>query len=488
MKRRNVYLPCLHYDIKIVKRSNHQSAVASAAYQSGERLFSEYDQKQKYYSHKSEIVFKEILLPTNAPPEYKDRNTLWNAAEAAEKQWNSQLARRIVLAIPREIPKEQYADLVRDYCQKFFVSKGMCCDFAVHDKGDGNPHAHILLTMRALDENGKWLLKSRKVYDLDENGNCIRLPSGRYKSHKENTVDWNEQKYAEIWRQGWADTANIYLKANNRTERLDLRSYARQGKEQIPTVHMGSAVCQMEKRGIKTDIGNLNRDIKAANGLMQSIRQTIRHLKKWIVDLRNKKQVLESEAKEITLPQILMEYLSLRKEEQNNWSAYGKTKGTILDLKEIAAITAYLQEKEILTLENLDKHLETVSLKANSIRQNMKLKEHKIKDINDFLRHISNYEKYKPIYIEYNDIYWKGRKQKFAKTHREELNAFRSADIYFKKYSDRKSYDCQELAKKRKALEKEPEKETAELSDVQSDVKKLRDIRFCVNKVLEEKT
>ena len=107
-------MPCPHHDIKIIQRSNHQSAVASAAYQSGERLFSEYDQKQKYYSHKSEIVHTEIMLPPHAPPAYADRNTLWNAAEAIEKQWNSQLARRIVLAIPREIPPEQHADLMKE--------------------------------------------------------------------------------------------------------------------------------------------------------------------------------------------------------------------------------------------------------------------------------------------------------------------------------------------------------------------------------------
>ena len=98
--------PCPHFDVKIIQRSKRQSAVASAAYQSGERLFSEYDQKQKYYSHKSEIVHTEIMLPPHAPPEYADRNTLWNAAEAIEKQWNSQLARRFVLAIPRELPPD----------------------------------------------------------------------------------------------------------------------------------------------------------------------------------------------------------------------------------------------------------------------------------------------------------------------------------------------------------------------------------------------
>ena len=117
--------PCPHFDLKIVQRSKRQSAVAAAAYQSGERLFSEYDQKQKYYSHKSEIVHTEIMLPPHAPPEYADRNTLWNAAEAIEKQWNSQLARRLVLAIPRDIPPAQQADLIQDYCREFFVSKGM---------------------------------------------------------------------------------------------------------------------------------------------------------------------------------------------------------------------------------------------------------------------------------------------------------------------------------------------------------------------------
>ena len=282
-------MPCPHCKITIIKRSNNESAVSAAAYQSGEKLFSEYDQEQKYYPYKNEVTHKEIMLPPHAPPEYADRNTLWNSAEAQEKQWNSQLARRFVLAIPREIPPGQYADLIRDYCREFFVSKGMIADFAIHDKGDGNPHAHILLTMRAMDEKGKWLPKSRKVYDLDENGERIRLPSGRWKSHKENTVDWNDRKYAEIWRQGWADTANRYLEANSRPERLDLRSYARQGIDKIPTVHMGPAVCQMEKKGIQTNIGNLNRDIKSANSLMQSIRQMVRHLKGWIADLKEKK-------------------------------------------------------------------------------------------------------------------------------------------------------------------------------------------------------
>ena len=185
------------------------------------------------------------MLPANAPPEYSDRNTLWNAAEKIEKQWNAQLARRIVLALPREVPADQYPAMLQDFCREHFVSKGMCVDFAIHDKGDGNPHVHIMLTMRAMGEHGEWLPKSKKVYDLDESGNRIRLPSGNWKSHKEDTVDWNEQSKAEIWRHGWEVVTNRYLEQNGRPERVDLRSFERQGIDLAPTIHLGPAVTQI---------------------------------------------------------------------------------------------------------------------------------------------------------------------------------------------------------------------------------------------------
>ena len=143
--------------------------------------------ENEIYNKKKELVHAEIMLPSHAPPGYADRQNLWNAVEAVENQWNSQLARRIVLALPREVPKDQYLPMLKEFCNEQFVSKGMIADFAIHDKGDGNPHAHILLTLRAMDEHGKWLPKARKVYDLDENGERIQLPSGNWKCHKENT-------------------------------------------------------------------------------------------------------------------------------------------------------------------------------------------------------------------------------------------------------------------------------------------------------------
>ena len=479
--------PCPHFDLKIVQRSKRQSAVAAAAYQSGERLFSEYDQKQKYYSHKSEVVHTEIMLPPHAPPEYADRNTLWNAAEAIEKQWNSQLARRLVLAIPRDIPPAQQADLIRDYCREFFVSKGMIADFAIHDKGDGNPHAHILLTMRGMDEQGRWLPKSRKVYDLDENGERIRLPSGNWKSHKEDTVDWNDQKYGEIWRQAWQDTANRYLEAIGSPERLNLKSYERQGIDKIPTVHMGPAVSYLERKGIQTNIGNLNRDIKAANSLMQSIRQMVRSLKGWLSSLKEKKAALLEaleQAKEPTIPELLSRYLDMRSEERTGWTSKGKLKGTVGDFNKVMEALDFLRQKEISTVESLDAYLDKVSGEILSAKTDIRKSERRIKAIDTTLSHIANHGAYKEVYKKYASIGWKTRKEKFAAEHREELDAYLAARRFFKAHQEELPFDTKELKKEREQLSGELSEKNEGLQSVQEDMKLLRDVRYWINHVL----
>ena len=477
-------MPCPHCKITIIKRSNNESAVSAAAYQSGEKLFSEYDQEQKYYPYKNEVTHKEIILPPHAPPEFADRNTLWNSAEAQEKQWNSQLARRFVLAIPREIPPEQYADLIRDYCREFFVSKGMIADFAIHDKGDGNPHAHILLTMRAMDEKGKWLPKSRKVYDLDKNGERIRLPSGRWKSHKVNTVDWNDQKYCEIWRHEWEVIQNRYLEANDRPERVDLRSYARQGLDIIPTVHEGAAVQQMEKRGIQTNIGNLNREIKAANRLMKSIRQLIQNLKGWITELGEKRKELlaQKAAEEATLlPNLLMKYMEIRKEERKDWTRAGQNRGTSQDLKAVSEALSYLRQKGLSTVEDLEAFLESSGKSAADYRNQMKPKEARSKVIDGILASRTDCKERKPVYEKYQKIFFKKTKEKFKQEH-PEVARYEKAAAYLAKHPDDKDSTQNELQEEQEKLLSEIAELKEPLTEVQADLKKLRDIRYWVRK------
>ena len=230
-----------HCSIKIVSRGKGKSAVAAAAYRSGEKLTNEWDGLTHDYTKKSGVVHSEILLPAHAPPAFSDRSTLWNSVELSEKSNNAQLAREVEIALPVELSGEEQTRLVREYCSSQFVSKGMIADFNLHDTGGGNPHAHILLTMRPLDEKGAWLPKSKKEYVLDENGEKIRLPSGRYKTHKVDLVDWNNRENAEVWRRAWADLANEFLAQNNRPERIDHRSHAERGMDEMLTVHMGVA-------------------------------------------------------------------------------------------------------------------------------------------------------------------------------------------------------------------------------------------------------
>ena len=274
--------------------------------------------------------------------------------------------------------------MLKEFCNEQFVSKGMIADFAIHDKGDGNPHAHILLTLRAMDEHGRWLPKARKVYDLDENGKRIQLPSGNWKCHKENTVDWNDQKYAEVWRHGWETITNRYLEAAGRPERVDLRSFERQGVQQIPTVHLGPAAHQMEKRGIETFLGNLNRDIRAANSLMQSIRSTIRGLQRWIADLTEKKQLLLDaleKAKEPTPSDLLVDYFNLRNEQRSGWSGKAKLKRTVRDFEEIRQAVDYLKAHSLNTIEDLNAAIKDLSQTVAPLRRQLKQNESQMRAI-----------------------------------------------------------------------------------------------------------
>lgn len=480
-----------HCSIKIVSRGKGKSAVAAAAYRSGEKLTNEWDGLTHDYTKKGGVVHSEILLPAHAPPAFSDRSTLWNSVELSEKSNNAQLAREVEIALPVELSREEQTRLVREYCSSQFVSKGMIADFNLHDTGGGNPHAHILLTMRPLDEKGAWLPKSKKEYVLDENGEKIRLPSGRYKTRKVDLVDWNNRENAEVWRRAWADLANEYLAQNNRPERIDHRSYERQGIDQIPTVHVGVSATQMEKKGIVTERGELNRNIKAANRILREIRRLVRGLKDWIAELKERKTALlealteaRAQASEPTIPQLLARYMEQRGEERADWTSKGKLKGAVSDFNKVQAAMEFLRQKEISTVETLDRQLDGISETAVAIRDSMRKAERRIKDIDTLLSHIGNYEKHKPVYKEYAAIGWKKQKEKFAEAHRGELDAYRAAARYVKTHLPGTSYSRKELEAERKDLAAALPGKREELEAVQADVRTLRDVRHWLNQVL----
>lgn len=445
-------------------------------------MFSEYDLKTKNYSYKApEVLAKGILLPSHAPRSYADRQTLWNAVEKVEGQWTAQLARGIIMALPRELPKSEYEPLIRDYCREQFVSKGMIADFAIHDKGDGNPHAHILLTMRAMDENGKWLPKAHKVYDLDENGERIRLPSGEWKSHKENTVDWNDRKYAEIWRTEWANTVNRYFEKNAIPERLDLRSFARQGKDELPTVHLGPAVAHMEQKGIATEIGNYNRQIKSHNAKLGELRRMLASLKAWVAAISEKLSALfERETKKPSLLNIVDTYFEMRKDARYDWSRYAQQKGAVVDLKQYARIYNWMQASGITTLEDFHAMLEAQQPVIDKIKANEK----RIKRLETGIRYIDISSRLKPI-ADKSKRGFKTSREKFAQAHKEELEQLNKAVRYLKA-NGLSPDDRQKLVAEVKALKTENQKLQAKIRSANIDPEMIRQIRCCVDTVLHE--
>jgi len=410
-----------HLSIKIVSRGKGKSAVAAAAYRSGEKIKNEYDGIIHDYTRKRGVVHTEILLPVNAPAEYADRAVLWNAVEQVEKAKNSQLAREIELALPVELSREQGITLVRDYVKQCFAEHGMCADIYIHDTGNGNPHAHILLTMRPFNEDRSWGDKQKKEYILNKDGEKVYDKIKRqYKCTKVQTTDWNEQDRAEIWRSAWAESVNRYLERNNLAGRIDHRSYERQGVEQIPTIHLGVAASQMEKRGIRTERGNINRDIEISN-------QRLRQLKARIVKLQSWLKEEMSSPERSTLADYIQDIL-YRKAQDGKSQLSQK----LYNLKDAANMINFLTTNKIMDMAGLDEHFGNMIGKQMDIRDKLKPIERRLKVLDKHIGQADTYRKYKSVYTQYQQEKNPKKQAAFAEKHRTEITLYEAADSYLK--------------------------------------------------------
>lgn len=259
-----------HLSMQIISRSKGQSAVAAAAYRSGERLIDERTDEEKIY-HRTVKPDTMILAPLNSPEWVFDRNSLWNEVEKVEKRKDSQLARELNVALPRELTTEQQKSLVKDFVQNEFVNKGMIADIAIHRDDANNPHAHIMLTLRTIDENG--FGKKNRDWNAD------------FANSKENSRGFVKSSDSCVSiREQWSNYANKALEKEGVQERISHLSHKDRGLEQLPTVHLGHVAHDMEKRGVKTDRGNLNRDSQEYNTLVVDLQK-----------YREEKQALEQQ-------------------------------------------------------------------------------------------------------------------------------------------------------------------------------------------------
>ena len=269
-----------------------------------------------------------------------------------------------------------------------------------------------------------------------------------------------------------------------------MRSYARQGIDVIPTVHMGAAVSAMERKGIETNIGNLNRDIKAANRMMNAIRSTIRNLRNWIADIMEatKEAFTEMEAEKKNaspaLSALLSDYLNLRKAERSDWSRYGKQKGTSDDLKAVSRAMIYLKEHELFTLEDLDTALQGMNEKAGAINADMKKASARMKVIIGIQNAVAECQTHKAVHDKYLKIGWKVRQAAFAESHKDELDSFNKAFRYLKKQGVNLNVNLDALQAEYDTLKASHTELAGQLATVKEELQPMKDIRYWVGKVL----
>lgn len=322
-----------HFHVTQIKRSEGRTAVASAAYRAGEKLHNLWDGETHDYTKKGGVILSEIMLPEYAPKRFFDRSTLWNEVEQVEKNYNAQLAYSFDMALQNEFSLEENIELAKEFVQKYFVSDGMIADLAIHkpDKEEGgipNPHFHVLVPIRPLNADGTWGAKQRREYHLDENDNRIKKENGGWEFDAVPTTNWGKPETLDMWREAWADMVNDNFKEKGLDCRIDHRSYVDQDLDLIPTVHEGPQIRKMEKKGIRTEKGELNRWIKATNRMIRSMRATIAELKEWIAEA---KEILR-EPQEIYLVQLLSDAHTLRNQTAMTYTK-GKTKAKKNNLK-----------------------------------------------------------------------------------------------------------------------------------------------------------
>ena len=312
-----------HLEAKVITRGTGRSVVAASAYASCSQIYNDYDGIMHDYTRKQGCVYSEIFLPPNAPTEWQDRAELWNAVEAAEKSKDSRLARELIVALPIEVGLDEWKSILKNFISENCVSKGMCADLSIHNTDGHNPHAHILLTVRPLDEKGKWQAKTQKEY-LCKRGDEERgftatefkaaqadgwekqyqykvgkkkvylTPSEAERSGYERVsknpkstrfgrqnpicAEWNSEEQILTFRKAWEDAVNQALEQKNIDARVDCRSFADRGIDEQPTIHEGVTARMIEQRGGVSERCELNRQIRKDNILLRQLKSLVKSL------------------------------------------------------------------------------------------------------------------------------------------------------------------------------------------------------------------
>ena len=415
-------MPLFHLNVTQIKRSKGQSAIAAAAYRAGEKLYSEYYGKTSDYTNKHGVICSEILLPDHAPREYADRQTLWNAVEKAERGKNAQLAYSFDIALQNEFSLDENITLARQFLLEHFVSRGMVVDFAIHvpdtePGGISNPHFHVMAPIRPIEHNGKWGMKQRRVYEQDKEGNRLLDADGNYIFNAVPTSDWGSPETLEYWREQWAALCNAKFEEKGLPERIDHRSYERQGVDVLPTIHEGPSVRQMEAKGIRTDKGEFNRWIKATNSVIREIKKKINALLDWLKDA--KEELSKPRAPDLIM--LLQMYFN-----QRNAGAYSQ-RAKINNLKEYSELCQYLLDHNIHNIETLETHVGDLRTTTDSLKKKLDSQTAEMKTLRKLPEYFVDYKRLKPVFDGLQKIKFTKAREKYKADHAADLKRFYEA-------------------------------------------------------------
>ena len=470
-----------HFHVTQIKRSAGQSAVAAAAYRSGEKLHSEYYGEDSDYTRKGGVICSEILLPPHVPSSFSDRETLWNEVEKAERGKKAQLAYSFDIALQNEFSMEENINLARQFLLDSFVSRCMVVDFSVHspDKEDGgisNPHFHVMCPIRPILPNGKWGNKQRREYVLDEDGNRIRDEEGNYVFNAIPTTNWGNPETLEAWRQAWAELCNAKFAEKGLDCLIDHRSFERQGVEQLPTQHEGPTVRAMEAKGIRTDKGDLNRWIRKTNAMLRETKQKIAALIDWLKEVKA----------ELSKPQLptLVELLSAYYDNRNK-GAYSN-KARIANLKKLSEAVSYLKAKHLYTADDLDAALHTMQDKIDTLKKSASGKQARIKELDELLRMADYYEDGKPVADKLKTIRFEKSRQKYKAEHDDTLRLFYMAERKLKRQVVDGKLPAAAWREEKARLETEYRELQQELTPLYAETKKLWAIHYNIYEIQHE--
>ena len=432
-----------HFSVKQVSRGKGQTVVNSAAYISGQKLYNDYYGQTHDYTKKSGVVFTEILTPEYVPERLSDRETLWNEVEQIEKGKRAQLAYSFDIALQNELTLDENIELAREFCREQFVACGMIVDLAVHggkskneDEPD-NPHFHVLAPIRPFTEDGSWGNKQRREYVLDKGGNRVKDAKGKDIFNAVSTTGWNDPELLKEWRRAWTEKVNEKFRECHMAARIDHRSYKEQGIDLIPTIHEGYEVRAMEKKGIKTVIGELNRAIRQFNQMFISLKESIQWMKTAYEEMKAELERRQNP----TLLESLQDYYDKKTQgrpQLPNFYAEMKRRGKNLSsLQEFAKSINYLQTHKIETMEDLQERIDELNGVVSVSKKEISEKREQLKKLENLQKMAEVIKTNQPLIDEYNHFFFPKKREKYYQQHKKEINYYRKCERELKQYLDK---------------------------------------------------